>query len=242
MAVMQFVKQASGGGGPVEQTLEQTKKWAKLRRACEANGQMDVRVKVIGIKHPHAITTTVNGVKKLVNWGEDTPEDQRFKENDRGDTVPMKPGVLVTFEAVEPGIEGLRFYASGTYSSNEKTPIFRVGNAIYRGQLIGKSVDPDVDFIDRELIVTVKAGGERTGKTVDGHPVQGGVFWNVKDYRPVPQAVNLLADDDEPVMAQGALPSEPRPDFGGATPAPRMGGATSPTPGPVLDDDDDVPF
>jgi hypothetical protein len=250
-----------GSGASAEQTLQESKNWAKLRRHYEQQGgvgyKRDLRVRVIGVKHPHEITTTVNGAKVLVNWGvradgTETPAEDRFKTNDHGKRVPMQPGVLITFESVEPGVEGLRFYASGTYSGNEKTALFKVGKALFGAGITGQQIDPDTDYIDKELLITVEMGNDHDRKTADGAPAKAGCYWNVRDYRPVPRAAASLADDDgddevpvNPTMRASA-PSTPGASASpSSAPVATTAGArssASPTSGGSIataDDDDD---
>lgn len=232
MAVMKFGKQASGGSG--EQTLEQTEAWNRLARRFRKNGgagvALDFRMKVVGIKTPHEVSFTKDGKKTITAWGEDrdgnmTADALRFKtvldRQGNEKQIPMKPGVLITLEMVEERFAGLRHYKDGTYSGNELTAIYQLGNAIYRGQLDKMEVDPEVDFMEREVIVTVEADREHDRTTVDGAPVKGGFWWKVTGFKPVPVGDDD-DDDDEPVAA----------------PVARSTPAAVAVPG----DDDDVPF
>lgn len=243
-----MVMGSKGGGGATEQTLEESRKWAKLRRYAEGQGgKVDIACKVVGVKHPHEIKKTINGKTVLMNWGEETPAEDRTKLNDDGKTVKMQPGCLLTYEAVQQGIEGLRFYKDGTYSGNEKTALFKTGAAIFGKAIVGQQIDPDVDYLEKHLILTIEQGNDHDRKTADGSPAKAGCYWNVRDYRPVPKAAASLTDDDEdddfptPAAAVTAAPATTiaARSNGTATVAPLSSRSAS-TAVATLDDDDDI--
>lgn len=211
---MKFGKQANGGG-TAEQTMEQTQAWGRLVKRFEKNGgvgvELDFPAKVVGIKHPHEVSFTKDGKRIVVNYGYETPEADRFKVNDKGKTVPMQPGCLLTYELTEPRFAGLRFYKEGTFSGNEKTPLYKTGNAIYRGKLDDLDVDPDQDFIDRPLLVTIRMDAPHDRTTVDGSPVKGGYWWKVVGFKSIPVADDDDEEEDGPVVvAPAKAPARPR--------------------------------
>ncbi len=195
---MKFGKASGGGGG--QQTPEESQKWKRLANRFRKNGgagiALDFPARVVGIKTPHECSFTKDGKKTITAWGDDTPADVRFKAvTDRQGAeklIPMKPGVLITLELVEERFAGLRFYKEGTYSGNELTAIYQLGDAIYRGKLEEVDVDPEQDFLNKDVLITLMADKEHERTADDGEALKGGFWWKIKGFKPVP-----VSDDDD---------------------------------------------
>lgn len=193
-----------GGTGTAEQTLEETQRWAKLVRWFEKNGgegvALDFHTRIVGVKREHEVLRydTATQTRVLQYWGKDTPIDKRVIARQKKDGTEyegqMTEGCLITLELVDPKYRGLRFYLDCAYSDFQTATLVKLVSAVFRGK-VGEDddVDPVEDLPGKEVMATIAMGKERTATCVDGSPVKGGYWWNVKSsFKPVP-----VADDDE---------------------------------------------
>jgi len=252
---MKFPGTNGGGGtGTAEQTLEETQRWAKLVRWFEKNGGRDVpldfRMRVASVKREHEVMgyDEVSKTRVLQYWGKDTPLEKRVVMRKKKDGTEyegkMTEGCQIILEMVDPKYAGLRHELECAFSDFHNSALVKLVSAAFRGK-VGEDddVDPVEDLPNKEVMVAISMGTARTATCVDGSPVKGGYWWNVKGstFKPVP-----VEDDDEddwvddatdPQGAMAQVMGHKR-----TKPAPVKRGGTATMERPAADDDDEPPF
>jgi len=191
------------------QSLPETEKWDRLVRLFTKNGgigaQIDFTARVVGVKHPHEVTFVRDGVRMISNWGPDTPTEARTKTSDDGRQYPMPEGCLLTYELLDERYAGLRVWKEGTWSGDDRTILYRTGNAIFPGQLEALDLDPEQDYLGRDLIITVRMESKHERTTEEGFALKGGHWWGITAFKAIP----VHDDDDDPMPAIARRPAPP---------------------------------
>lgn len=190
---MRFGKQATPRG---RQTPAETEKWARLVNLFTKNGgvgaQLDFHATVVGVKHPHEVTFMRDGVRIISNWGNETPMEARTKISDDGREYPMPEGCLLTYELVGDRYGGLRVYKESTWSGDDRTILYKTGNALFPGQLEALDLDPERDYVGRDLILTLRMEAAHERLSEEGDPLKGGHWWGITAFKAIP-----VGDDDD---------------------------------------------